>query len=161
MPGRPTIKRKMDGTKNNGRTQTKKSKKSTANNGTKKVSKSGKGVEGELQEDIQFTPFEVVETQTQARQVQAKVDLHELSDEVLLEEALNEVDVQEAVVEVGVQDTAEEVQVPEVPVVPHISDLLKSMRKRKSNRILKLKLGKRVGNDGDPGNSKEKSLNIE
>lgn len=40
MSGRPTIKRKRDATKNNGKTQTKKSNKSTDNNGAKKVSKS-------------------------------------------------------------------------------------------------------------------------
>ena len=35
------------------------------------------------------------------------------------------------------------------------------MRKRKSKRILKLKLGKRVGGDNDPRNSKKKILNID
>ena len=74
---------------------------------------------------------------------------------------VNEVEVQEAVDEVQVQEARDEVQVPEVPIVPHILDLLKRMRKRKSERILKLNLGKRVGNDGDPGNSKEKALNRE
>lgn len=92
-------------------------------------------------------------------------------EEVQVEKALDEVQVKETLDEVQVEEEIDEVQFQEenvanihvikVPVVPHISSLLKRMRKRKSKRILKLKLGKRVGGDNDPRNSKKKILNID
>nr|KAJ0208902.1 hypothetical protein LSAT_V11C400164680 [Lactuca sativa] len=42
-----------------------------------------------------------------------------------------------------------------------ILELLKRIRRRKSERILKLKLGKTIGGVNDPGNSKGKSLVID
>ncbi|CAI9268482.1 unnamed protein product [Lactuca saligna] len=47
-------------------------------------------------------------------------------------------------------------EVQQVRVKP-ISEILKIIRRKKSERILKLKLGKRIGSVDDPGNSKGKS----
>ncbi|CAH1426938.1 unnamed protein product [Lactuca virosa] len=56
---------------------------------------------------------------------------------------------------VQIQEVVPVIQVQQVRVRP-ISDILKRIRRRKSERILKLKLGKRIGGVDDPGNSKEK-----
>nr|KAJ0188754.1 hypothetical protein LSAT_V11C900483400 [Lactuca sativa] len=57
----------------------------------------------------------------------------------------------------------EAVEVPNVQVqqVRAISYILKRIRRRKSERILKIKLGKTVGGVDDPGNSKGKALIID
>ncbi|CAI9276058.1 unnamed protein product [Lactuca saligna] len=80
--------------------------------------------------------------------------------------------VEEAVVEVdevnpntqvdngNVQEVAHVNQVQQVCVRP-ISDILKRIRRRKSERILKLKLGKTIGGVDDLGNSKGKALVID
>nr|KAJ0221433.1 hypothetical protein LSAT_V11C200071940 [Lactuca sativa] len=52
------------------------------------------------------------------------------------------------------------VQVQQGRVRP-ISKILNGIRRRKSERILKLKLGKRIGGVDDPGNSKGKALLID
>ncbi|CAH1432561.1 unnamed protein product [Lactuca virosa] len=51
-------------------------------------------------------------------------------------------------------------EVQQVRVRP-ISEILKRIRRRKSERILKLKLGKRIGGVDDPENSKGKALLID
>ncbi|CAH1429631.1 unnamed protein product [Lactuca virosa] len=57
----------------------------------------------------------------------------------------------------------EAVEIPNVQVqqVRPISDILKRIRRRKSERILKIKLRKTVGGVDDPGNSKGKALIID
>ncbi|CAI9260130.1 unnamed protein product [Lactuca saligna] len=52
------------------------------------------------------------------------------------------------------------IQVQQVRVRP-ISEILKKIRSRKLERILKLELGKRIGGVDDPGNSKGKALLID
>ncbi|CAI9271150.1 unnamed protein product [Lactuca saligna] len=61
---------------------------------------------------------------------------------------------------VNVQEVAPIIQVQQVRVRP-ISEILKRIRRRKSERILKLKLGKTIGGVDDPGNSKGKALVID
>ncbi|CAI9273112.1 unnamed protein product [Lactuca saligna] len=60
----------------------------------------------------------------------------------------------------NVQEVALVIQVQQVSVRP-ISEILKRIRRRKSERILKLKLGKTIGGVDDPGNSKGKTLVID
>nr|KAJ0213759.1 hypothetical protein LSAT_V11C400190290 [Lactuca sativa] len=60
----------------------------------------------------------------------------------------------------NVQEVAPVNQVQQVCVRP-ISDILKRIRRRKSERILKLKVGKTIGGVDDPGNSKGKALVID
>ncbi|KAL7608103.1 hypothetical protein Lser_V15G11245 [Lactuca serriola] len=60
----------------------------------------------------------------------------------------------------NVQEVAPVNQVQQVCVRP-ISDILKRIRRRNSERILKLKLGKTIGGVDDPGNSKGKALVID
>ena len=60
----------------------------------------------------------------------------------------------------NVQEVAPVNEVQQVCVRP-ISDILKRIRRRKSERILKLKLGKTIGGVDDPGNSKGKALVID
>ncbi|CAI9286575.1 unnamed protein product [Lactuca saligna] len=60
----------------------------------------------------------------------------------------------------NVQEVAPVSQVQQVSVRP-ISEILKRIRRRKSERILKLKLGKTIGGVDDPGNSKGKALVID
>ncbi|XP_052625661.1 uncharacterized protein LOC128132761 [Lactuca sativa] len=60
----------------------------------------------------------------------------------------------------NVQEVAPVNQVQQVCVRP-ISDILKRIRRRKSERILKLKLGKTIGGVDDPRNSKGKALVID
>nr|KAJ0192741.1 hypothetical protein LSAT_V11C800426100 [Lactuca sativa] len=59
----------------------------------------------------------------------------------------------------NVQEVAPVNQVQQVCVRP-ISDILKRIRRRKSERILKLKLGKTIGGVDDLGNSKGKALDV-
>nr|KAJ0215233.1 hypothetical protein LSAT_V11C300105440 [Lactuca sativa] len=62
--------------------------------------------------------------------------------------------------EEAVQDDEEVVpviQVQQARVRP-ISELLKRIRRRKLERVFKLKLGKTIGDVNDPGNSKGKAL---
>ncbi|CAH1452475.1 unnamed protein product [Lactuca virosa] len=61
---------------------------------------------------------------------------------------------------VNVQEVSPIIQVQHVRVRP-ISEILKRIRRRKSERILKLKLGKTIGGVDDPGNSKGKALVID
>ncbi|CAH1414681.1 unnamed protein product [Lactuca virosa] len=158
MPGRPTVKRKRDAIENNGRTQTKKKKSSTVTNATKKVTT----IEGQEQEEIQVTQFEVQVTPTQVQEdVQVQEDL--FNEVQAKEDNVRNVQVQELNdVNVQVQElNGANVQIQEVPLVLYTSDLLKRIKERKSDRILKLKLGKIVGDAYAPGNSKEKALHIE
>ncbi|CAI9281057.1 unnamed protein product [Lactuca saligna] len=60
----------------------------------------------------------------------------------------------------NVQEVAPVNQVQQVCVRP-ISDILKRIRRRKSERILKMKLGKTISGVDDPGNSKGKALVID
>ncbi|CAI9290867.1 unnamed protein product [Lactuca saligna] len=60
----------------------------------------------------------------------------------------------------NVQEVAHVIQVQQVSVRP-ISEILKKIRRRKSKRILKLKLGKTIGGVVDLGNSKGKALVID
>ncbi|CAH1433691.1 unnamed protein product [Lactuca virosa] len=61
---------------------------------------------------------------------------------------------------VQIQEVVPVIQVQQVRVRP-ISDILKRIRRRKSERILKLKLGKTIGGVDDPRNSKGKALVID
>ncbi|CAH1433297.1 unnamed protein product [Lactuca virosa] len=61
---------------------------------------------------------------------------------------------------VQIQEVVHVIQVQQVRVRP-ISDILKRIRRRKSERIVKLKLGKTIGGVDDPGNSKGKALVID
>ncbi|CAI9282844.1 unnamed protein product [Lactuca saligna] len=58
---------------------------------------------------------------------------------------------------VQIQEFVPVIQVQEVRIRP-ISEILKRIRRRKSERILKLKLGKTIGGVNDIGNSKGKAL---
>ena len=60
----------------------------------------------------------------------------------------------------NVQEVAPVIQVQQDSVRP-ISEILKRIRRRKSERILTLKLGKTIGGVDDPGNSKGKALVID
>ncbi|CAH1436410.1 unnamed protein product [Lactuca virosa] len=61
---------------------------------------------------------------------------------------------------VQIQEVVPIIQVQQVRVRP-ISKILKRIRRRKSERILNLELGKRIGGVDDPGNSKVKDLLID
>ncbi|CAH1436383.1 unnamed protein product [Lactuca virosa] len=61
---------------------------------------------------------------------------------------------------VGEEVVGANVQVQQGRVRP-ILEILKRIRRRKSKRILKLKLGKTIGGVDDPGNSKGKALLID
>nr|KAJ0214871.1 hypothetical protein LSAT_V11C300132940 [Lactuca sativa] len=61
---------------------------------------------------------------------------------------------------VNVQEVAPVIQVQQVSVRPFL-EILKRIRRRKSKRILKLKLGKTIGDVDDPGNSMGKALVID
>ncbi|CAH1426605.1 unnamed protein product [Lactuca virosa] len=133
MPGRPIAKKKRDVKENNGRPRTKKKKDSTVTNGTNKgLDDDGIDIK-DLFNDVEAEGDNVANVQVQEPNV-GNVQVEEVN-------VVN-------------------IQVQEVPQVPHISELLRRIKRRKYERIVKLKLGKRVGDKHAPRNSSEKALLI-
>ncbi|CAI9279345.1 unnamed protein product [Lactuca saligna] len=156
----------------------------------KQKKQKGSTSEPQQHEEVEMTPIEMDTTQNDMQVAPTDVEsssamdfshymqftpprCYEGDDGVMGEEA--DVVEEAVVVEQVVQDEeAEEVdpviqvdnevapvnQVQQVCVRP-ISDILKRIRRRKSERILKLKLGKTIGGVNDPGNSKGKDLVID
>ncbi|CAI9261405.1 unnamed protein product [Lactuca saligna] len=84
-----------------------------------------------------------------------------VEEAVVVEEVVEDEEVEEVdpVIQVD-NEVAPVIQAQQVSVRP-ISEILKRIRKRKSEKILKLKLGKTIGGVDDPGNSKGKALVID
>nr|KAJ0199436.1 hypothetical protein LSAT_V11C600338640 [Lactuca sativa] len=132
MPGRPTTKRK---------------KSTTENTGTHRVSKAGKKIRCSICKEIGHNKA----TCPQRRPQKLNVKKQKKQKEV------DEVNPNTQVDNGNVQEVAPVNQVQQVCVRP-ISDILKRIRRRKSERILKLKLGKTIGGVDDPEISKGKAL---
>ncbi|CAH1420372.1 unnamed protein product [Lactuca virosa] len=113
---------------------------------------------GDFSQSMQFTPPRSYKGD--AGVVGEEVVVGEESEES--EEAVqdDEVNPNAQVDNVQIQEVVPVIQVQQVRVRP-ISDILKRIRRRNSERILKLKLGKTIGGVDDPGNSKGKALVID
>ncbi|CAI9268545.1 unnamed protein product [Lactuca saligna] len=109
---------------------------------------------GDFSHYMQFTPPRCYEDEEAE-----EVDLVIQFDNVNVQE-VDEVNPNAQVDNGNVQEVAPVNQVQHVCVRP-ISDILKRIRRRKSERILKLKLGKTIGGVDDLGNSKGKALVID
>nr|KAJ0193793.1 hypothetical protein LSAT_V11C800402570 [Lactuca sativa] len=108
---------------------------------------------GDFSHYMQFTPPRCYEGDEGVMGEEADV-----VEEVVVE--VDEVNPNAQVDNGNVQEVAPVNQVQQVCVRP-ISDILKRIRRRKSERILKLKLGKTIGGVDDLGNSKGKALVID
>ncbi|CAH1441074.1 unnamed protein product [Lactuca virosa] len=108
----------------------------------------GTSNEGQQHEEVQMTPIECV----------ANVQVHEVLDDVQVHEGVANVQVQEVVANVQVQEVVANVHHNRVRP---ISEILKRIRRRKSERMLKLKLGKKIGGCDDVVYSKGKALVID
>ncbi|CAI9265896.1 unnamed protein product [Lactuca saligna] len=103
---------------------------------------------GDFIQYVQFTPPRSYEGDEGVMGEEADV----VEEAVVVEQVVQDEEAEEEVAPVN--------QVQQVCVRP-ISDILKRIRRRKSERILKLKLGKTIGGVDDPGNSKGKALVID
>nr|KAJ0218403.1 hypothetical protein LSAT_V11C300118480 [Lactuca sativa] len=116
------------------------------------------------QNDMQVAPTDVESSDEGVMGEEADVvEEAVVVEQVVQDEEAEEVDEvnHNAQVDNGnVQEVAPVNQVQQVCVRP-ISDILKRIRRRKSERILKLKLGKTIGGVDDPRNSKGKALVID
>ncbi|CAI9266445.1 unnamed protein product [Lactuca saligna] len=119
---------------------------------------------GDFIQYVQFTPPRSYEGDEGVMGEEADV----VEEAVVVEQVVQDEEVEEvdevnhnAQVDNGnVQEVSPVNQVQQVCVRP-ISDILKRIRRRKLERILKLKLGKTIGGVDDPGNSKGKALLID
>ncbi|CAI9267999.1 unnamed protein product [Lactuca saligna] len=111
---------------------------------------------GDFIQYVQFTPPRSYEGDEGVMGEEADV----VEEAVVVEQEVEEVNPNAQVDNGNVQEVAPVNQVQQVCVRP-ISDILKRIRRRKSERILKLKLGKTIGGVDDPGNSKGKALVID
>lgn len=117
------------------------------------------GDEGVMGEEADVVEEAVVVEQVVQDEKAEEVDPVIQVDNVNVQE-VDEVNPNAQVDNGNVQEVAPVNQVQQVCVRP-ISDILKRIRRRKSERILKLKLGKTIGGVDDPGNSKGKALVID
>nr|KAJ0197285.1 hypothetical protein LSAT_V11C700374720 [Lactuca sativa] len=111
---------------------------------------------GDFSHYMQFTPPRCYEGDEGVMGEEADV----VEEAVVVEQEVDEVNPNAQVDNGNVQEVAPVNQVQQVCVRP-ISDILKRIRRRKSERILKLKLGKTIGGVDDLGNSKGKALVID
>ncbi|CAI9296450.1 unnamed protein product [Lactuca saligna] len=121
--------------------------------------RSYEGDEGDMGEEADVVEEAVVVEQVVQDEEAEEVDPVIQVDNVNVQE-VDEVNHNAQVDNGNVQEVAPVNQVQQVYVRP-ISDILKRIRRRKSERILKLKLGKTIGGVDDPGNSKGKALVID
>ncbi|CAI9262730.1 unnamed protein product [Lactuca saligna] len=121
--------------------------------------RSYEGDEGVMGEEADVVEEAVVVEQVVQDEEAEEVDPVIQVDNVNVQE-VDEVNHNAQVDNGNVQEVAPVNQVQQVCVRP-ISDILKRIRRRKSERILKLKLGKTIGGVDDPGNSKGKALVID
>ncbi|CAI9270069.1 unnamed protein product [Lactuca saligna] len=121
--------------------------------------RSYEGDEGVMGEEADVVEEVVVVEQVVQDEEAEEVDPVIQVDNVNVQE-FDEVNTNAQVDNGNVQEVAPVNQVQHVCVRP-ISDILKRIRRRKSERILKLKLGKTIGGVDDPGNSKGKALVID
>ncbi|CAI9263319.1 unnamed protein product [Lactuca saligna] len=106
---------------------------------------------------VQFTPLISYEGDEGVMGEEADV----VEEAVVVEQVVQDEEAEEVDPVIQVDNEVAPVnQVQQVCVRP-ISDILKRIRRRKSERILKLKLGKTIGGVDDPGNSKGKALVID
>ncbi|CAH1443259.1 unnamed protein product [Lactuca virosa] len=182
MPGRPATKRKRDATENPNQSS-KKSKKTTQtqNKGKEqvKVSKAGKKqkcslckIEEHNKRACTLTRPHKIKARRKTKQGVAEAPNED--DEGNQANAMNEVN------EVHVQQDYDEVELTPLefdasangePSQVHVQEqearetpvetLLKKIRRKKSERIIKLKLGKKVGGADAPGNSEAKPVTLE
>ncbi|CAI9299908.1 unnamed protein product [Lactuca saligna] len=121
--------------------------------------RSYEGDEGVMGEEADVVEEDVVVEQLVQGEEAEEVDPVIQVDNVNVQE-VDEVNPNTQVDNGNVQEVAPVNQVQQV-CVRLISDILKRIRRRKSERILKLKLGKTIGGVDDLGNSKGKSLVID
>ncbi|CAI9268328.1 unnamed protein product [Lactuca saligna] len=117
------------------------------------------GDEGVMGEEADVVEEAVVVEQVVQDEEAEEVDLVIQVDNVNVQE-VDEVNPNTQVDNGNLQEVSPVNQVQQVCVKP-VSDILKRIRRRKSERILKLKLGKTIGGVDDPGNSKGKALVID
>ncbi|CAI9297407.1 unnamed protein product [Lactuca saligna] len=115
--------------------------------------RSYKGDEGVVGEEVDVV-VEVVQDE-EAEEVDPVIQVNNVNVQ-----EVDEVNPNAQVDNVNVQEVAPIIQVQQVRVRP-ISEILVRIRRRKSERILKLKLGKTIGGVDDPRNLKGKALVID